>query len=167
MKSAVKKALERLSYSVKKILSAKYEAKLHKSNTVNTASLQNDMESSDFAALRHQLAEASLTVIRNEDKVLPIQKLEDSQIAYVSIGENTGEFFFDRLQHYTSVDQQTLTEILSTKNNYSHVVVGLHQPDHSPFIKHKLSAEVIAKLDLLCQKFNVIFVTFANPPLAV
>jgi len=154
---------ERLAHSVKKILSAKYEANLHESITVNPDTLQADLQTSEFTALRHQLAEASLTVIRNEDKVLPIQRLEDSQIAYVSIGEDTGEPFLDRLQHYTSVDQQTLTEILSTKNNYSHVVVGLHQPDHSPFVKHKLSAEVIAKLDLLCQKFNVILVTFANP----
>jgi beta-glucosidase-like glycosyl hydrolase/CubicO group peptidase (beta-lactamase class C family) len=154
---------ERLSYSVKKILSAKYEAKLHKSNTVNTASLQNDMESSDFAALRHQLAEASMTVIRNEDNMIPIQNIENSQIAYVSIGEDTGETFFERLKHYTSVDQQKLSDILSTKNEYSHVIVGLHQPDHSPFITHKLSSDVIAKLDLLCQRFNVILVSFANP----
>jgi beta-N-acetylhexosaminidase len=154
---------ERLAYTVKKILSAKYEAKLHESKTVNPDALQFDLQTSDFNALRHQLAEASMTVIRNEDNILPIQKLEHSQIAYVSIGEDKGEFFFDRLQHYTTVDQQTLTEILSTKNDFSHVIVGLHQPDHSPFVKHKLSAEVITKLNLLCQRFNVILVTFANP----
>ena len=154
---------ERLAYTVKKILSAKYEAKLHESKTVNPDALQFDLQTSDFTALRHQLAEASMTVIRNEDNILPIQKLEHSQIAYVSIGEDKGEFFFDRLQHYTTVDQQTLTEILSTKNDFSHVIVGLHQPDHSPFVKHKLSAEVITKLNLLCQRFNVILVTFANP----
>ena len=154
---------ERLAHSVKKILSAKYEAKLHESKMVNPDYLQAELQTSDFNALRHQLAEASLTVIRNEDMVLPIQNLEDSQIAYVSIGEDKGEFFFDRLQHYTSVDKQTLSEILSTKDDYSHVVVGLHQPYHSPFVKHKLSAEVIEKIDLLCQKFNVILVTFANP----
>ena len=154
---------ERLAYTVKKILSAKYEAKLHESKTVNPDALQFDLQTSDFTALRHQLAEASMTVIRNEDNILPIQKLEHSQIAYVSIGEDKGEFFFDRLQHYTTVDQQTLTEILSTKNDFSHVIVGLHQPDHSPFVKHKLSAEIITKLNLLCQRFNVILVTFANP----
>ena len=154
---------ERLAYSVKKILSLKYEAKLYQSKSVNLDALQFDLQSSEFTALRHQLAEASLTVIRNEEKLLPIQKLEDSQIAYVSIGEDTGEFFYDRLQHYASVDKQNLTEILLTKNDYSHVIVGLHQPDHSPFVKHQLSPELIAKLDLLCQRFNVILVTFANP----
>ena len=154
---------ERLAHSVKKILSAKYDSNLHESKTVNPDTLQADLQTSEFTALRHQLAEASLTVIRNEGKVLPIQKLEDSQIAYVSIGEDTGEPFLDRLQHFTTVDQLTLSEILSSKNNYSHVVVGLHQPDHSPFINHKLSADVIAKLDSLCLKFNVILVTFANP----
>ena len=156
-------SMDRLEHSVKKILSAKYEAKLHKLKMVNQDALQVDLQTSDFIALRHNLAEASLTVIRNEDKLLPIKKLEDSQIAYVSIGEDTGEFFFDRLQHYTTVDQQNLNEILSSKIDYSHVIVGLHQHDHSPFVKHKLSAEIIAKLDLLCQKFNVILVTFANP----
>ena len=154
---------ERLAYSVKKILAAKYEANLHESKTIDLESLQVDIQTSDFTALRHQLAEASMTVIRNKDNILPIQKLEHAQIAYVSIGEDTGEFFFDRLQHYATVDQQSLTEILSTKNDYSHVIVGLHQPDHSPFVKHKLSSDVIAKLDLLCQRFNVILVSFANP----
>ena len=71
-------------------------------------------------------------------------------IAYVSIGDDTGEFFY-RLQHYVSVDEQTLTEILSTKNDYSHVIVGLHQPDHSPFVKHKLSKDVIAKLNCFAE----------------
>ena len=83
---------ERLAHSVKKILSAKYEAKLHESKMVNPDALQVDLQTSEFIALRHQLAEASLTVIRNEDKLLPIQNLEDSQIAYVSIGDDTGEF---------------------------------------------------------------------------
>jgi beta-N-acetylhexosaminidase len=154
---------ERLAYSVKKILSAKYEANLHESKTIDLESLQVDIQTSDFTALRHQLAEASMTVIRNKDNILPIQKLEHAQIAYVSIGEDTGQPFLDRLQHYTSVDQQNLSDILSKKNEYSHVIVGLHQPDHSPFITHKLSSDVIAKLDLLCQRFNVILVTFANP----
>ena len=154
---------ERLAYSVKKILSAKYEMKLHQTKTVNTDNLKVDLQTPDFSALQHKLAEASLTVIRNEDKLLPIQNLEDSQIAYVSIGEDSGEFFLDRLQHYSSIDQQTLSEILSTKNDYSHVIVGLHQPDHSPFVKHKLSSDLISKLDLLCKKFDVILVTFANP----
>ena len=111
---------ERLAHSVKKILSAKYEANLHESKMVNLDYLQVELQTSDFTALLHQLAEASLTVIRNEDRVLPIQNLEDSQIAYVSIGEDKGEFFFDRLQHYSSVDQQTLSEILSTNDDYSH-----------------------------------------------
>ena len=154
---------ERLTYSVKKILSAKYEANLHESKTIDLESLQVDIQTSDFTALRHQLAEASMTVIRNKDNILPIQKLEHAQIAYVSIGEDTGQPFLDRLQHYTSVDQQNLSDTLSKKNEYSHVIVGLHQPDHSPFITHKLSSDVIAKLDLLCQRFNVILVTFANP----
>ena len=61
---------ERLAYSVKKILSAKYEAKLHESKMVNPDYLQVDIQTSEFTALRHQLAEASITVIRNEDKVL-------------------------------------------------------------------------------------------------
>ena len=154
---------ERLAHSVKKILSAKYLAKTHDLKMVNLDYLQDELQNSDFTALRHQLAEASLTVIRNEGKVLPIQKLEDSQIAYVPIGEDTGEFFFDRLCHYKSVDRQSLTEILSTEIDYSHVIVGLHQPDHSPFVKHKLSSELIAKLDTLGQEFNVILVIFANP----
>ena len=154
---------ERLAYSVKKILSAKYEANLHESKTIDLDSLQVDTQTSDFTTLRHQLAEASMTIIRNKDNILPIQKLEQAQIAYVSIGEDTGQPFLERLQHYTSVDQQNLSDILSKKNEYSHVIVGLHQPDHSPFITHKLSSDVIDKLDLLCQRFNVILVTFANP----
>ena len=153
----------RLAYSVKKILSAKYKAKLHQSKMVDLESLKSDMHTPDFVALRHQLAEASMTVILNDDNALPIQNLEHAKIAYVSIGEDTGEFFFERLQHYTSVDQKSLSEILSTKTDYSHVIVGLHQPDHSPFITHKLSSDVIQKLDLLCTKSNVILVTFANP----
>ena len=154
---------ERLAHSVKKILHAKFDAKLHESKLVLGDSLHQDIESSDAAKLNHQLAEASLTVIQNKNQILPIQQFENTNIAYVKIGEATGDYFLDRMRHYTSIEEFSLTEILANHKDYTHIIVGLHQPDHSPFVKHKLSQEVIEKLKELCAQTKVNLVTFANP----
>ncbi|GIR82149.1 MAG: hypothetical protein CM15mP83_8750 [Flavobacteriaceae bacterium] len=95
---------ERLAHSVKKILNAKFDAKLHKSKLVLGDSLHQDIESSDAAKLNHQLAEASLTVIQNKNQILPIQQFENTNIAYVKIGAATGDYFLDRMRHYTSIE---------------------------------------------------------------
>ena len=154
---------DRLARSVKKILTAKYAAQLNEFRQIDEDSIQQVIQSDPVDRLNHQLAEASLTVIQNKNQTLPIQYLEQANIAYVKIGSATGDSFLQRLRHYTTVEELSLTEALSKQQDFTHIIVGLHQPDHSPFIKHKLDRDVIEKLDLLCQQAKVSLVTFANP----
>jgi beta-glucosidase-like glycosyl hydrolase/CubicO group peptidase (beta-lactamase class C family) len=153
----------RLAYSVKKILSVKYEAKLNQLKPIDLDSLKIDLQTSEFSELIHNLAEASLTVIKNKNNIIPINDLEKAKVAYVKIGEDSGDIFLNTLRHYTDINELTLAEALSNNNDYSHIIVGLHQTDNSPFNKHNLSFDVIANLYLLCQQYNVNLVSFTSP----
>lgn len=153
----------RLSHSVKKILTLKQKANLHLTKFVNSDSLIEDIHSPSFSALTHELAEASLTVVRNENQVLPIKDISQSKIAYVSIGQADGEEFNNRLLHYTDIDKLTLTEAITNHKAYTHILVGLHQPDKTPWEKHTLDQRVVSQMTMLAKQANVILVSFANP----
>ncbi len=153
----------RLAHSVKKILRAKYKAGLHQKEPLNHELLQNTIHSPEFMALQHRLAAASITVLKNDKDLLPIRDLTDAKIAYIPLGKDEGNPFFERLNHYANVERLDLIEDRANLSNYSHLIVGIHQPDKTPWESHRLTAEEKELLYKLSRRKNVILVSFSNP----
>jgi beta-glucosidase-like glycosyl hydrolase len=79
---SIKKALNdgvldenRISYSVKKILMAKYKAGLNKPHKIDLENLEKDMNTEEDQALFEKLTEQSITLIKNNNQFLPIKDL--------------------------------------------------------------------------------------------
>ena len=77
----IKKALsrkkisnERLEESVKKILMAKYKAGLHNFKEIQKSNIVAEMNEEEDFALLDQLAEQSMTLVRNNDNNLPLKQ---------------------------------------------------------------------------------------------
>ncbi|MEN8746598.1 MAG: glycoside hydrolase family 3 protein, partial [Polaribacter sp.] len=107
MKSALKTGVltaERLDFSVRKILAAKYVVGLHDYQPVAIPNLHEDLNTVQDAVLHRKLVEKSLTVIKNEAQLLPIRNLEKQQIAYVALGDDSGESFVSMLKKYAKID---------------------------------------------------------------
>jgi beta-N-acetylhexosaminidase len=136
---------EQLYKSVRKILAAKYDAGLHKKNylTVSHASLQKQSQ-----VLNQQLYEASITVLKNEQNLLPLKFLDNERIASLAVGERQPASFGKLLNKFTLVDTYSVNSLEDTLalhncfNKYSTVVIGLFpfsaqwQKDIVPFLKH-------------------------------
>ena len=84
---------ERLNFSVKKILKAKYLVGLNKYVPIATENLQQDLNSPYDEVLHRKLIKNSITVVKNKDSILPIKNLKDKKIAYVSLGSSKGKDF--------------------------------------------------------------------------
>ena len=74
----------------KRILRNKYALGLTSPQHVNTANLVNDINSQKASVLKRQLTAGSITVIKNNDDILPIHNLQSRHIAVVTIGNENG-----------------------------------------------------------------------------
>ena len=157
---------ERLAHSVKKILMAKYKAGLNNLTQVNIANLNEDMNSDLDKALFDKLTEKSITLIKNDNDILPIKNMS-SKIAYLKMGNSSSDEFLKMLNHYTKVDQleyeKSSKELLESLSAYDVVIVGLHKSDESPFVSYKFSKNEIKLLEIISKEKNVILNIFSKP----
>ena len=106
--------------------------------TFSTTQAQVDME--DLNAPRVELAkrrmiEASLTLLENHDRILPLMKLDTLKIACLSVGSESLTPFQKMLANYTRIENFNLPENFSDKelkklreqlNDYNLVIAGFH-----------------------------------------
>lgn len=93
----------------KRLLRYKYYLGLATRPVVNTdiAALEAEINSPSAEALIQDLANASVTVLRNSDGILPLGHLENNNIVIVNVGSNDLAEFNQTCRHYT--DAQVVT----------------------------------------------------------
>ncbi|MBE0393473.1 glycoside hydrolase family 3 N-terminal domain-containing protein [Flavobacterium sp. PL002] len=156
---------KRLEYSVKKILKYKYFAGLNKFKPIETNNLVADLNDAKNDALQYELYENALTVLKNQEGILPIQNLEKQKIAYVKIGDASNTSFVNTLKKYaevTEVSDSNLDSLQSKLNQYTTVIVGYHKLD-SPWKSYRFDGNQLAKLDFIAKNNKTIVAVFANP----
>ena len=122
---------ERLSYSVKKILKAKYKVGLNNFLQISKTNLYNDLNSLENKILNEELVEKAITVVKNNDNMLPIKNLKNS-IGYLNFGNDNYMAFFDELTKYSKIDNLDEIDILKTEfesfieSNYKTIIIGVH-----------------------------------------
>jgi beta-glucosidase-like glycosyl hydrolase/CubicO group peptidase (beta-lactamase class C family) len=123
---------ERLAYSVKKILKYKYKAGLNSYKPIPIPNLYSDLNPAKNDVLQYELYENAITVLKNQDDILPLKNLANEKIAYVKLGDDVNSAFLSTLKKYTNVveikdeDIDCLTDELVL---YSKVIVGFHKSD--------------------------------------
>ena len=107
----IKKALaegritqEEIDLHCKKILQAKYWCGLNVKPAIVTRHLFKELNTTESTILNEKLAQAAITLLKNEDRFLPI-KLQDSlKITEVSIGLEEKNDFFTTLKNYSRIE---------------------------------------------------------------
>lgn len=157
---------ERLSHSVKKILYFKYKLNLTQKPTIALSNLYQDLNQADYDILQEQLYENMVTVVKNENEIVPIEKLEQENIGYIKMGDAPGDSFFNSLKQYAPI-----TEILSLKNidsllqqiePFSKIVIGFHKADGA-WKKHDLTDHEKVILQKVSEKKEVVLAMFTKP----
>lgn len=87
----------------KKILQAKYWVGLNKKESISTKKLVADLNKKEASFLNQQLFESALTVIKNDNDILPIRHLSEKTIATVNVGINAENTFSTMVDRYCNV----------------------------------------------------------------
>lgn len=135
MRRAVRKdkALQnQLDEKVKKILAAKFDAGLNEKKEVNTENLISRLNTPAAQMLQSVLLERSVTVVRDDQQLLPVKQLENLSFASLSIGEKKENDFAFTLskcvpfKHYQLLFPGDTTGLIQNLQQHDVIVVAVH-----------------------------------------
>jgi beta-N-acetylhexosaminidase len=157
---------DRLNLSVRKILKAKYWMGLHSYTPVSISNLHEDLNSAEDELLHRELVKHSLTLIKNKQQTVPFLNLEKQKIAYVKLGDDSGNHFLTMLKNYTKVDEiaaPNLNELLKKLKPYTKVIVGFHKSNAHPWKSYKFKSKELVWLQEIARNKETILDVFTSP----
>jgi beta-glucosidase-like glycosyl hydrolase/CubicO group peptidase (beta-lactamase class C family) len=156
----------------KKILKAKFWCGLNKNQFVNPKHLYDDLNTKASFVMNSKLAEASVTLLKNENSLLPLQRLDTMKIIEVSVGDVLENVFSTTINKYAKIDHiginhdapQKLRDTLLLKlKNYDLVILQINKTAYKPEKDFGCSAGSIDVISKICQQKNTITCLFSNP----
>jgi len=162
---------EEMEQKVKRLLRCKYRLGLTRPQTVRTEGIYEDLFTSEAEYLNRSLYENAVTLIKNENEILPLQKLETQKIALVRLGGEKDEAFHNTLQLYFPMvafdmpedrDTKKDAEFVRSLKDYSTVIVSVHKSDKNPWKNYKIYAGDWDLVKSISEQNNTILTVFAN-----
>lgn len=108
-----------LEQKCKKILSYKYDAGLNKKPEFNFNHLIEDLNTPQGIALKEKLLEEAITLIENQENILPLSCQKEEQLAIVSYGFEPENAFEKTAYRYSDASYFYLSNALSQPQNDS------------------------------------------------
>ncbi|MFM9987645.1 glycoside hydrolase family 3 N-terminal domain-containing protein [Flavobacterium sp.] len=157
---------ERIEYSVKKILKYKYKAGLNKYKPIEINNLYSELNTPYSNSLQYKLFENAVTVAKNDHLTLPINELEKTKIAYVKIGDDSGNTFLTTLKKYadiTVVSNENIDSLNQDLKKYNKVILGYHVSDKSWWKKYEFTETELSLIEKIAENNDVILDVFTKP----
>lgn len=157
---------ERLDFSVRKILKSKYWMGLHNYKPVVLENLQEDLNKVEDELLHRELVKNSITLIKDTKQNIPLANLDYQKIAYVKLGDDSGNHFVNMLKNYTKVDviaDKNLDGLLKKLKPYNKVIIGFHKSNDHPWKSYKFQQKELVWLQEIAREKEVILDVFASP----
>lgn len=157
---------QRLRHSVIKVLKAKYKLGAHSQTAVKTKHLVEDLNRSEDDALHLRLMEEAMTVLKNKDNLMPLSVNNDVRVAYLPLGESSGDDFYDQLQTYkeiTLIKADRLDDCLAQLEGFDQVIIGLHMNNDNPWKSHKLGNQERVWINEITRIHQTVLTVFGKP----
>ncbi len=162
---------EFIDEKVKKILMAKYWTGATVRTVVDTVNLINDLNNAVAEYITRELYENAITLISNDDKLIPFANLDNDSLASVVINDSINNPFQEMLKNYReisvfrmskdpSVEQMdTLVKILS---QFKHVILSVHNTSTKSTSGYGISDKTGELITKLKEKVKLVTVVFGN-----
>ncbi len=156
---------------VRRILMAKSWVGLDQYTPTKIDNLIQDLNSSKSDYLNREFAEKTVTLVKNEDNLLPIKDLQ-KKIAVISLDHAGTTRFQQMAQNYTKVDffnmpvnaSDDLVQLIHNRTkDYDHLIIGLHLQSIRPYSNYGISTKNLFALNALLENPNSTVVVFGNP----
>lgn len=159
-----------LENSVKKILTAKYDAGLYEWQDIEPYNIVNDLNI-NTDSVRSRIARAAVTLVKDDNQIL--KKLNDAMlIGYVGINATGTTPLYARLEDKfdnmkagwlpKGASADSAQRLLNRLSGYSSVIVAIHNLNFTPGGNYGLSDEAIAFLQQAGCMSNVMVVVLGN-----
>ncbi|MCT4224128.1 glycoside hydrolase family 3 protein [Elizabethkingia anophelis] len=150
----------RIEESVKKILLTKYYLGLPNFKKISTNNINSDLNNESHAQLSEKLYANALTLLKNDQQLLPLQKNET--VYYVPLEEAPYKTFASELGNNINLIVKKANEISSIPSG-AKVIVGFHKDNSTAYKPYKISAASKAVLSKLSGNTKVILDVFGSP----
>lgn len=176
--AAVKAALkngqlteEQLEQKCRKILALKKWLQLDRYTPASPEGLEADYQQAGYELTKRLLHEQSLTLLKNEGKLLPLKRLDTLKIAALSIGADHETPFQKMLSRYTTVDvyhlpknasKEAIQKLMLELNDYNLLISGIHDMRLNVSGNYGLTPVINEVLQALASKPQIV-VLFGNP----
>ncbi|MFD2570994.1 glycoside hydrolase family 3 N-terminal domain-containing protein [Spirosoma soli] len=154
-----------------KVLRAKAWVGLDKYKPIVLDNLVRDLNPVQDELLNRRLTEASLTVLKNDRNILPLQRLDTLRIASVAIESDKLTAFQQMAANYTQVDHFNLTsktpdslvaQIRDSLKNYNLLLVDVHLNNIRPGARYGLQAKTAGFVSELVATGKAVVTVFGN-----
>ncbi len=163
---------DQINDKCRKVLSAKYITGLSTYKPVLLDGLIEDLNSERATLLKRTLVENSITVIKNDEKTIPIKIIDSVKIVTLSIGKIKESAFQKMLGKYTLTDnynlsgkagQKTIQSIKNKIDDYDLLIIGLHDTRKRPYNSQIYSDDIYDFINELAGYDHVVLSSFRNP----
>ncbi len=156
----------------KKILMAKKWMNLDTWKPVDIQNIDKDLFTSEAKLLQRKLIEASITVVKNKNKFIPLKRLDTLRIASIAIGESKPNAFQNRLSSYAKVKHfcvaktagdSIANEYLKKMTAYNLVIISINKTSFSASKQFGITSQTIAFIKRIAQSKTVVLAICGNP----
>ena len=161
-----------LDQRIKKILLAKYKYDLNRYQPADVTNIRADLNANKAKVLKRKLIENALTLVRNENNLIPLQNLANTKIASLSIGASRETAFqksltkYGKINHYQvgkDIQPNKFLTLINKLGKQDLVIIGLHDMNSSASKNYGISKKTRTFLKSLSEQTKVIVTVFGNP----
>lgn len=163
---------ELVNQKCRKVLYYKEIMGLNKYTPVDTRNLHKDLNSNRARQLNRRLIEASMTVLKNEDELIPIKRPDTLKIAALAIGAGKNNPFQATLSNYAGIELFSIGKepskaeadrLLQNLKKFNLVVVSFHSTSFAARRNYGINDKSIELLQRIAAETPVVVSLFANP----
>lgn len=161
-----------LDASVRRVLRSKYRLGLTGYEPILQHNLHQELHNAEAMALKRKLIQEALTLVRNQDNLIPFTGAEQHRMASLSIGAGGPTPFQERIADYEDMDHfqmpmeasaEQRQSLLQTLSGQEIVIVGLHNMSQYARNNFGLNQSTLDFLYQLNQQTKVVLCVFGNP----
>ncbi len=161
-----------LAVHCKRVLSIKYRAGLDHRQDIKVKNLYADLHSSYDENLNLELYANAVSVLKNENSILPVKISDTLRIASLMIGYDDIRMFQNRIEDYAIADHFTLPrnpepervkETMNKLGKYNLIIIGINNTIPAPARNFAISDATIALVDSLLVSKPCILNLFTLP----
>lgn len=163
---------EEIDVRCKKILMAKFWCGLHKKPYVSPKNLYNELNTNESNALNTQLARAAITIVKNENAIIPLKYTDSTRILEISVGIEDQNSLYNSIKNYGYVQHVGIShdvpkasvESIFTKLQQSEIaIVQLNKTTLKSDNNYGIGNKSLALIDSIAREKPTILVVVGNP----